>query len=175
MEIPGDICSGSKCCRNTGVECKTGDQCCSGTCTACFIAGTKIKTPDGEIPIERIKEGDSVIAVSPDGKEKTVKVLKTIFHPKATPLHLTASGGYSVDTTAEHPFMAPSGTFVLAGELSIGDEIMALESGAARAVRITSIKYLVGEVPVYNLEVEAPNTYIANGFVVHNKGSTCAK
>jgi predicted lipid-binding transport protein (Tim44 family) len=133
----------------------------------CFAAGTGIDTPDGEKPIEKISVGDEVISVLPGGKPKTVKVLAT--YKTADQTMEIAAGGRSVITTGEHPFLTSRGTFVKVSQLSIGDYVIVSDKGVSDFERITSIKELDWR-EVYNLKIEEPSTFIANGFVVHNKG-----
>ena len=46
---------------------------------ACFVAGTKIQTPDGEVNIEDIQAGDQVFACNVDTGEVGVKEVKQTF------------------------------------------------------------------------------------------------
>ena len=51
-------------------------------------------------------------------------------------------------------------------ELALGDFLYDAESGWSK---ITSIEFINKEVPVYNLNVGYPHTYLANDVLVHNK------
>ena len=133
----------------------------------CFVAGTKVAVAGGEKNIEEIKKGDTVIAVDSNGAPKTAPVLR-VFETTGN-VTLLKSAASSVFTTARHPFMLPGGQFKTAGELQIGEKIVVFDKGNLREEKIAS-KEELGEEAVYNLEVGAPNTFIANGFVVHNKG-----
>ncbi|MEM3031040.1 MAG: TIM44-like domain-containing protein [Candidatus Micrarchaeia archaeon] len=134
----------------------------------CFAAGTRIATPEGERHIEAVKAGDMVTAVAPDGSVKKA-VVRGVFTTRTRMLQLRTERR-AVNTTAEHPFLTPGGSFKEASELSAGDVVMVIgENGELREERIVSATYL-GEERVYNLEIEEPFTFIANGFVVHNKG-----
>src|ERR1017187_5072801 len=121
----------------------------------CFTAGTPIATVRGSVPIESIRTGDIVLT----GQGGTT-VVEATFVTRAATLTLTTDHG-TVHTTAEHPLLCADGRFRLAGELSKGD----LLSGATVRGTIAG-----GEELVYNLRVGMPHTYMAAGFIVHNKG-----
>lgn len=69
-------------------------------CAWCFKAGTKIMTPDGEVPIENLKIGDKVITGS--GKVEVVENVMTRLADKT--LSVKATGVDTIYTTPEHPF-----------------------------------------------------------------------
>jgi predicted lipid-binding transport protein (Tim44 family) len=121
----------------------------------CFPAGTPIATPRGQVPIESIRAGDIVLT----GQGGTT-VVEATFVTRAAILMLTTDHG-TLRTTAEHPLLCADGKFRLAGELLQGDRL----PGATIRGCIIGPEELV-----YNLRVGAPHTFIANGFVVHNKG-----
>jgi predicted lipid-binding transport protein (Tim44 family)/ribosomal 50S subunit-recycling heat shock protein len=135
----------------------------------CFAAGTKVMTAGGEKNIEEIKKGDTVTAVGADGAIKNATVL-AIFKTTDRIVRIKTANN-SVDTTAEHPFLLPNGEFKNAAELSIGDSIITFDGWHIREEKIAA-KELLGEEAVFNLQVEQPYTFIANGFVVHNKGGS---
>jgi hypothetical protein len=132
----------------------------------CFSAGTKVGTPAGNKNIEALKVGDEVTSVGEDGTAKRVKVLGT--YSTSSAILRIATSKRSVSTTAEHPFKT-SGGFKAASELSVGDEVTVFDGASAASEKITSVEY-GGEETVYNLRVGEPDTYTANGFLVHNKG-----
>ena len=121
----------------------------------CFPAGTRIGTPGGEVTIESIRTGDVVLT----GRGRTA-VVEATFITRAQILALTTDRG-TLRTTAEHPLLCADGRFRLAGELSRGSRL----PGATISRCATGSEELV-----YNLHVSAPHTFVANGFVVHNKG-----
>jgi predicted lipid-binding transport protein (Tim44 family) len=124
----------------------------------CFAAGTSIRTPDGEMAVEKIRPGDSVVA--DNGAPTSVQAT---FVTRAPLLTLRTDKG-TLRTTAEHPLLCADGRFRDAGMLARGDRlpgatIIGVETGS--------------EELVYNLRVGAPHTFVAGGFVVHNKGGGC--
>ncbi|MBQ8924136.1 MAG: glycohydrolase toxin TNT-related protein [Lachnospiraceae bacterium] len=136
----------------------------------CFIAGTKVKTPEGEKNIEDIKAGDEVYAYNPDTEETDVKkVLQTFVHESSEIAHVTIDGE-TIDATINHPFYVVGYGFIPAGELKAGDIILLLD-GTTKEVESVSIEYLEQPVKVYNFEVEDWHTYYVSeqGVLVHNQ------
>ena len=121
----------------------------------CFPAGTRIATPVGPVAIETVQPGTVVLT----GQGGTA-VVEATFFTRARVLTLVTDAG-TLRTTAEHPILCADGTFRLAGNLTSGDPLP-----GARVVGGA----LGTEEPVYNLRVGPPHTFIADGFVVHNKG-----
>ena len=131
----------------------------------CFAAGTLVTTTAGDIIIEALRPGDRVLAYS-DGRLMEVPVRRFI-KERGRLLTIITKGG-KITTTGVHPFLTRHG-FAEAGTFRKGDEIGQLQDGRVVWVKIKKLRP-GAETDVYNLEVAPPNTFIANGFVVHNKG-----
>ncbi|MFH1858497.1 MAG: polymorphic toxin-type HINT domain-containing protein [Candidatus Omnitrophota bacterium] len=131
-------------------------------CT-CFLAGTPILMADGsQIPIEKVKVGDKVLAF--DEATKTLKedsVKEFVEH--------TADEYFVINDrlrlTEEHPVYS-EGKWVEAGRLKVGDKLL---NSDGKSESITSIQKVKENAKVYNLEVNPYHTYVAGGVVVHNK------
>ncbi|MFH1227230.1 MAG: polymorphic toxin-type HINT domain-containing protein [Planctomycetota bacterium] len=134
----------------------------------CFPTGTMITTPDGLKPIDSLKAGDMVSAVTKAGRITPAKVVRTYATTSALVRITTPSG--ILYTTDEHPLLGDDGKFQLVAGLTIGQSVMIMCDNSLKQSRITDITRLDEEVIVYNLEVDEPHTFIADGFVVHNKG-----
>lgn len=144
----------------------------------CFPAGTAIRCPEGDKPIEDIEIGDMVLAFD----EKTTalvprKVTRLFKNPApAVMVQIIASSapkmGYTegdVLTTLGHPFWTQRG-WVEAGLLTNRDKVL-----VGRCWRAVKSTYNVlpdssccPDGYVYNIEVDELHTYVANGVVVHN-------
>lgn len=72
----------------------------------CFVAGTPVLTPIGDVPIERLAVGDVVL--TPFGPKAVAAVMS-----RSVDRTLAVSvGGRRLITTADHPFLTPSGVFL---------------------------------------------------------------
>ncbi|GEM_PF-6797012 len=141
----------------------------------CFLAGTRVDGPDGALPIETLSIGDRVMAVDPFTGERFIAPVSGIWI-KTDPGYLdvhTDDGG-SIRTTASHPFFDPTqGEFREIGRFEPGDELLVSDPSGIHAVAIEAIVAHEGPVVVYHLTVDHPlHTFVANGFVVHNKTPT---
>jgi hypothetical protein len=149
---------------------------------SCFIAGTKITMADGTTKnIENIKIGDIV-----KGHKDNNEVIKL------DPTLLGERKLYSFNDnehyffTSEHPFMTEEGWKSikpektkerdgielynqLEGELKIGDKLVT-EKGLIEIKEIKSKEMNDPKMPLYNFNVSNDNSYMADGYVVHNKG-----
>ena len=149
---------------------------------SCFIAGTKVTMSDGTLKnIEDIIVGDKV-----KGHKNDNEVIKL------DPTLLANRKLYSFNNndhyffTSEHPFMTEEGWKSvkpektkerdgielynqLEGELKIGDKLVT-DKGLIEITDIKSKEINKPDMPLYNFNVSNDNSYIADGYVVHNKG-----
>ena len=137
----------------------------------CFIAGTKVKTYEGDKNIEDIEEGDYVLSEDPEtGEQGYRKVLQTFVNEKHTLVHVYIEDEEIV-TTDGHPFYVEGAGFIPSEELKPGD-LVRLADGRTVPVISIEIEYLDEPVLVYNFEVENSHTYYVSelGVLVHNTG-----
>lgn len=127
-----------------------------------FVAGTLISAPYGEIPIEELENGMEVYAWDKNGRKKVVKILALRKGFKKTVILSTKSS--QVEATIDHPFWTRKRGWQKAEKLTVWDEV----SVYGKWERLQKIE-LTGKIKdVYNLSLESPHTYMANGFGVHN-------
>ena len=131
----------------------------------CFPAGTIIACISGGTPIEKIRPGDRVLAFS---GERLVQAEVKDFYKKRDRLLVIRTGKGKLTATAEHPLLTPTG-FTEVRNLKKDMEVAVLLNGRRVWTKIKSIK-TAGVAEVYNLEVAPPHTFIADSFIVHNKG-----
>jgi len=151
---------------------------------SCFIAGTKVTMADGKFKnIENIKVGDKV-----KGHKENNEVIKL------DPTLLGDRKLYSFNNndhyffTSEHPFMTEEGWKSikpektkerdgielynqLKGELKVGDKLVT-DNDLIEITNIKSKEMNSPEMPLYNFNVSNDNSYIADHYIVHNKGSS---
>lgn len=134
----------------------------------CFPAGTIIRTPAGQIPIENLSANDTVQAVDQQGHIINAS-LEKLFATRSHVLSVKTNLG-ELRTTTEHPVGLTDGTFLEAGRLRPGDTITFSDNGML--IPATVLKTTKGNEKelVYNLSVNQPHTFLADDFVVHNKG-----
>ena len=154
----------------------------AGVGGSCFIAGTKVTMSDGTLKnIENIVVGDKV---------KGYKEDNTVI--KLDPTLLADRKLYSFNNnehyffTSEHPFMTKEGWKSvkpektkerdgielynqLKGELKIGDRLIT-EDGSIEITEIKSKEINNPDMPLYNFNVSNDNSYVADKYIVHNKG-----
>ena len=136
---------------------------------ACFVAGTKIQTPGGEVNIEDIQAGDLVYACNVDTGEVGVKEVKQTFVREVNTLVHVFVGDEEIITTTNHPFYVVGRGFVKAEDLRIGYTLLQLDGSTEKISRIV-VENLGAPVKVYNFEVEDWHTYYVTnaGMLVHN-------
>ena len=139
------------------------------TDNSCFIAGTLVKTTDGDIPIEEIEEGDLVWAWDEETGEVSLKrVVETYVNESYELIHVFVDGE-EIITTPTHPFYCPIKGWTDAAQLRAGD-ILVLVNGEYVVVEKVQHELLESPVKVYNFHVEDYHTYYiaCKGILVHN-------
>jgi predicted lipid-binding transport protein (Tim44 family) len=136
----------------------------------CFPKGTPIRTPQGQIPIERLSSGDLVLAVNPEGRIIQTHVDR-IFATKSLVLSVNTDHG-SLRTTTNHPLGLPGGDFALAGQLRPGQKVLVYKNDGIHSATVLRTTLEGQEQEVYNLSVGWPNNFLAADFVTHNKGGS---
>lgn len=134
----------------------------------CFPAGTMILAPTGSIPVEQLCVGDYVTGISDTGRAIPARIVGT--HKTEAKLVTVVTTRGSLVTTGEHPLMTSAIGFCRADEIRPGDSIAKWRYGALEPAVVTDLKRADISTTVFNLTVEAPHTFVADGFVVHNKG-----
>ncbi len=141
---------------------------CAMACVYCVAEGTLITTPQGKIPIERIKDDDKVFAYNASSKSLVVATASALASrnvEKVLDIHI---GDEILRATKEHPIMTRNG-WIQAEELKQGDEILCNVTGNELQYKnVLSIHHIVKPTTVYNFHVPGPESYIANGIITHN-------
>jgi hypothetical protein len=140
----------------------------------CFAAGTPIATPRGEIPIEAIQEGESVLAYDDVAH---IVVLDTVtsraLHPHRSTGELHLASDRVLHVTPEHPVYLPDERrYVPAREIGIDSRLLSLrkdrETSSAISLGFSTDDSSKDEI-VYDLTIAVHHNYFAGGILVHNK------
>ncbi|WP_342470622.1 polymorphic toxin-type HINT domain-containing protein [Promicromonospora iranensis] len=155
---------------------KSGKSCKFGF-GKCFVAGTLIRTPDGDRPIEEIAVGDKVWAHNLEtGTDELQLVVDTFVRTTTELFHLTVNGE-RVSTTAEHPFMVHGRGWLDAAFLKPGDLLVTPEGTTVAIESIeTETRDDADAETVYNFHVATQHNYYVHAgdvaFLVHNADHT---
>ena len=135
----------------------------------CFVAGTLVKTKNGDLPIESIKVGNMVWAWDEKTSEIALKpVVETYVNETSELIHVYVNGKEIV-TPPTHPFYSPVKGWTDAAKLRAGD-ILVLVNGEYVVVERAQHEILESPIAVYNFQVEGYHTYYVadSGVLVHN-------
>jgi transposase-like protein len=133
----------------------------------CFPAGTPIRTPGGSQPVERLRAGDLVTTVGPDGATAPGKVV-SVFATRNRLVEVRTEAGGLV-TTETQPLALAGGGLRAAGELQAGDRVFRWDGHARRAVAVRSVSPTGRQERVFNLILGEPAVFVAGGFLVRSK------
>lgn len=139
----------------------------------CFPAGTMIRTPSGQASVESLSIHDKVRAVDPEGRiiNSSVEKLFTTL----TRVVLVKTNRGALRTTIDHPVGLPDGTFLEAGNLRTGNDVLVWDKDDLIPATVLETSISEGKELVYNLSVGQPHTFLAADFLVHNKGGSSSR
>ena len=132
----------------------------------CFAGDTLVSTPEGQVRIDELKEGNEVISFDDKGKTHVAKVLKVHVHENEKVYRYGFWGDEYVDATPNHWVLNQYNAFVAIGSLGFDDCLIDVMGH----LRPMMSREELGTSTVYNLTVERRHTFIANNIRVHNAG-----
>lgn len=133
---------------------------------ACFTADTLIFTPGGYVYITDVKTGDKVFSVTPEGVIEVDTVCITHSHNKTNLIKLTLDNHNSLKCTPEHWLFDSINSYKCAKNFTIDEFLI---DGNGYKYQILSIEAIDDDY-AYTLSIAKNPNFIANGFLVHNKG-----
>ena len=137
----------------------------------CFVAGTKVKTPNGEQPIETLKAGDYITTYNEEAKQyEPNKVLRKLINRNVTELAtLKLSNGETLQFNAYHPLLTENGYKSLTCHNDL--PLLTKEDKLIGGITIEEIvvENLENPIAAYNLLVENNNNFIVNGVIALGK------
>jgi len=136
----------------------------AGGAPLCFAGETKIRTNEGNVSLKDLKVGNQILGYDIlNNQFKNVTVQNTLSRNVSSYYLLN---GY-IKVTEEHPFYTDKG-WKKVKDLQIGDYLFTIEESWEQL----NHKELVNEtLTVFNLQTDNTNTYFAEGYLVHNKGT----
>ena len=154
--------------------------------SCCFIAGTRISTPNGVVLIEDVALGDVLTSFDVQRGVVGVSVVSMLIRRSRSGYYsLTTSDGTIIGVTNDHPMFDPvQGSWVAIDpvasaktyrevattDLIVGGHLLT-ESG--KVVEVSSFEYIERQVPVYTFSLDGHHTYYANGLLTHNNLDGC--
>lgn len=136
----------------------------------CFLPETSVRREDGsDVPISAVQPGDRVLAFDSEGRLTGARVLKVLTH-HVEEYRIVRTAQVTLKVTPEHPFFVGAGTFKTLEALACGDAIFVYDGQALCRQPLLGVETVHEPATVYNLHTDAPNTFLANGVAVHNKG-----
>lgn len=131
----------------------------------CFVAGTKITTPEDARAIETIAPGDAVFAYDEASKEVVMAQVVRTFTRKIDEifdLTIRVPGGAqnTITGTGTHPFYVQGRGYVQLKALTIGNKLLTFDGSHAEVIALASRK---GTFDVFNFEVQDQHNYFVQG------------
>lgn len=110
-------------CRSSDFVAPSHANGCAMACAYCVAAGTLISTPQGQVPVEQIQDGDEVFAYDSSLGQLVVAVVSGTAERVVDEVLEIQVGNTVLRVTAEHPIMTRRG-WVRAGDLTEDDEVL---------------------------------------------------
>jgi hypothetical protein len=146
---------------------------CGTSDTSCLARGTRVKTPDGWKPIERLEVGDAVLCWDHDELDYVETVVTATKQARREVVAL-AVGNMRLRMTADHPVWSPEKNDSKPAEEWVEGNLTALlrTTRGTELVEVTDRLAYDGVTEVYDITVEHElHNFVADGFVVHNKSA----
>ena len=142
-----------------------------GKTEPCFLSGTLVQTPDGNVEIEKLSAGDTVLAYDLKTEEIVEKSIVRLYNNWTNRyFEIKTEQETNINATAKHLFwITDIKKWMPTKELAIGMPVL---NALGRIETITSISTNTNvDLPTYNLEIEEYHNYFVGhlGILVHNQ------
>lgn len=135
----------------------------------CFVAGTKVSTPNGLVNIEELKIGDKVYTYNEETKEIEEETITNAFGSNSNIIStITFENGEKIQSTEIHPYYVIGKGWTEAKDLVAGDEIFTQNQTRCKIVKAETNKTEITK--VYNITVSGNHNYFVGEtqLLVHN-------
>ena len=133
----------------------------------CFPAGTPVATPGGARPIDRLRPGDVVTSIRPDGRDVD-GVVEDVFVTRNRLVHVVTDAG-TILTTAEQPLCLTGGGFRRACDLKPADAVWCWRNDKRAEAVVRAVTPTDREEPVFNLILGENAVFVAGEFLARGK------
>ncbi|MGN7457400.1 polymorphic toxin-type HINT domain-containing protein [Paenibacillus pasadenensis] len=135
----------------------------------CFTAGTKVITDEGEKNIEDIEVGDRVLSKDEVTGQQDYKEVTALHRNEKDTTYKLSVGNQIIEATDNHPFWVDGKGWVLAVDLTVGDELVQSNGNHLKIDNIEIVHH-DEKIKVYNFTVADFHTYFVSslGIWVHN-------
>ncbi|MGO4875116.1 polymorphic toxin-type HINT domain-containing protein [Pedobacter psychrotolerans] len=132
----------------------------------CFVAGTAVKTPLGDIPIELLEKGDEVFAYNFESREVVVRKVPAVYKNSTERILEIGIENEIIRCTSKHRIWVES-EWIEASNLKVGMKVLGLNN---TQYGISSIFIVEESTDTFNFEVEEVHNYFVGeiGILVHN-------
>lgn len=134
----------------------------------CISPDAMVATPNGPVPVEKLKVGDRVWTWNLGASEPGS--VEGVFVSQGRSLLTIRTREGALSLTREHLVMTGPGEYRRAESLAPGKRVLVLREGKVRSRRIREITVKDWDGPVYNLLVLPGGTFASNSILTHNKG-----
>jgi hypothetical protein len=130
----------------------------------CLVLGTGVRTPTGDIEVERLRPADFL--VSPD-RGRGVPIVSVLRDVRTSRQTVCVELDDGPRLSPAQPVLLADGSWLSAGDVVAGMRL-AMADGTSR--RVGSARRSVGHFAMYDLTVDhEPHTFVADGVICHNK------
>jgi hypothetical protein len=133
----------------------------------CFPAGTPVLTPGGAWPIDRLRPGDVVTSIRPDGRAAD-GVVEEVFVTRNRLVRVQTDVG-TILTTAEQPLCLAGGGFRRACDLKAADTVWCWRNDKRAEAVVRAVVPTDREEPVFNLILGQNAVFVAGDFLARGK------
>ncbi len=132
----------------------------------CVAEGTKISTPDGKVAVEQLRSGALVWAFDRQREQVVAVNVLAVFQSTSDE---TIRINDDLRTSPDHPLLVKrdgKADWMAAAEVRVGDFLF---GEGNQLIEVTSVRTEAGQVELFDVAVDGPHNFFADGVLVHNK------